>query len=231
MQRPLTSALALITALAAGGVHSADNLLTFEEAGFTAMGNTPGAVVPIGSRLHNQFLATLGVSFASGAGFVAVVNHGCCTASVPNVIGGTSAGGGLNYSVPITITFYDPGHTASAGVTDLVRIRGDFTSIPGSATMRAFGVGGALLASVSETDNAAGVDMTIAMAGIHSIVLTQTSATIGFDNLEFNTVTAVPEPGTAALSALGLGWLALRIRRRVVVRPQAGGSVLSNDRR
>ena len=50
-------------------------LITFEEPGLVGMPNSPGAVVPPGSQLSDFFLPTLGVSFSSGADFVAVVDH------------------------------------------------------------------------------------------------------------------------------------------------------------
>jgi hypothetical protein len=217
-------ALAIVVAAAFGTADAADHLLTFEEPGLFAMGNSPGAAVPDASRLHEQFLSTFGVSFSSGAGYVAVVNHGCCTPSVPNIIGGTTAGGTLSYGTPINITFFDPANIAAPGVTNFVQMRGDFTSIPGSATMSAYDVSGALLGSVTDIDNPAGVDLTLSFAGIHSVVLMQTSATIGLDNLAFNNVAAVaaavPEPATAALMLGGLGALGWIARRRAARRHQ-----------
>lgn len=72
------------------------------------------------------------VSVSSGANYVAVVNHSCCTPSVPNIIGGTTSSGTLNYGSPIFITFFDPAASSSAGVTDSVQMRGEFTSIAGT---------------------------------------------------------------------------------------------------
>ena len=215
-------AAATILALACGAAaHAADHLITFEEPGLTAMSNSPGSAVPAGSQLHDQFLG-IGVSFSSGAGFVAVVNHGCCTASVPNIIGGTTSGGALSYGTPITITFFDPADTTAPGITDFVQIRGDFIPIPGTATMNAYDALGGLLGSVTRDDVAAGVDLNLSFAGIHSVMLSQTSATIGLDNFAFDNVTAVPttpaipEPETYALMLAGLGalgWVARRRRR------------------
>jgi hypothetical protein len=214
----LQLALAIVSAAGFNTARGADHLLTFEEPGLVAMSNSPGLAVPVASQLHDQFLSTLGVSFSSGAGYVAVVNHSCCTPSVPNIIGGTTGGGTLSYAAPVIITFFDPSNTAALGVTNFVQMRGDFTSIPGSATMNAYDVFGALVASVTDIDNPAGINLTLSASGIHSVVLTQTSATIGLDNLSFNNVaavaTAVPEPATIASMFAGLGALCLFARRQ-----------------
>jgi hypothetical protein len=219
MNLSIRLALASVAALGIHTAQAADHLITFEEPGLVAMGNSPGSAVPAASQLHDQFLNTFGVSFSSGAGYVAVVNHGCCTPSVPNIIGGTTSTGALSYGTPISITFWDPAHTSALGVTDFVQIRGDFTPISGSATMNAYDAFGALLGSVTDDDKDTGVNLMLALAGIHSVVLTQTSATIGLDDLAFNTVTAatlaVPEPETYALMLAGLaamGWVARRRR-------------------
>jgi hypothetical protein len=220
MKLSLRLAAAPVLALTLGAsANAADHLITFEEPGLTAMGNSPGAAVPAGSQLHDQFLG-IGVSFSSGAGYVAVVTHGCCTASVPNIIGGTTSGGTLSYGTPITITFFDPADTSAPGITDFVQIRGDFIPIPGTATMNAYDAGGGLLGSVTAPDVATGVDLNLSFAGIHSVVLSQTSATIGLDNLAFDNVTAVPmtpavpEPESYALMLAGLGALGWATRRR-----------------
>ena len=210
----------LATAMMAslGTARAADNLITFEESVLVAMGNSPGSAVPLASQLHDQFLSTLGVSFSSGSSFVAVVNHGGNTPSGTNIIGGTTAGGALSYGTPITITFFDPTNTSAFGVTDFVKIRGDFISIAGTATMTAFDANGALLGSVTDSDNSLGVSLALNFAGIHSVTLTQTSATIGLDNLEFNNVAGiagqVPEPQTYALMLAGLGVVGWAARRR-----------------
>lgn len=215
---PYLAAALLLAAAASPEGFAADRLITFEEAGLTAMANSPGAAVPVASRLHDQFLATFGVSFSSGSAFVAVVDHGCCTPSGTHIIGGTTVGGALSYGTPITISFFDPANPALFGVTDFVRIRGDFTSIAGTATMTAFGVAGNSLGSVTANDNPLGVDLVLSVAGIHSVSLTQTSATIGLDNLEFDNVVgitaAVPEPETYALLLGGLALVGWAARRR-----------------
>jgi hypothetical protein len=183
-------------------------LITFDD--LTGMSNSPGAAVPAASQLADQNLS-LGVRFSSDAPFVAVVNltsqgpnHAI---SNPNGIGGVSAAGTLSYGSPILMSFLDVG-TGTAGVTDLVSIRGDQIAIAGTATLTAFGLDGSILGSTTANDVNGGLTLTLALAGIHRVSLTETSATIAFDNLTFNTpVGVVAEPGSLLL--LGIGLIAL----------------------
>lgn len=177
----------LVSLLACPSVVRGQIVITFDT--LPAMGNAPGVTVPLANRLSNQLAATLGVEFSSAAPFVAVVNHGTPTPSVPNIIGGASAAGALSYSAPIHIRFVDPANPASPAVTSAVSVRGDLTAIPGTATMRAFGVDGTLLGAQTVNDVPGGLLLSLAIPGIHRIELTQTSATIGMDNLTFFPVT------------------------------------------
>src|SRR6187551_1390521 len=95
----LNKAMLVIAAMTVAGQAQAA-LITFEEAVVTAMSNSPGAPVPSGAQLSDQYLATDGVLFSSGAGFAAVANHGfnIYTPSAPNLIGGTNPDGTLNYA-------------------------------------------------------------------------------------------------------------------------------------
>jgi len=101
-------------ALVFAGSSHADTLITFEEvpSGLAAMVNS-FTLVPTNSQLSNQYLSTNGVTFSSLAGYVALVNHGAGnpTASVPNIICGTTLGGVLSYNAPITISFFDTANT------------------------------------------------------------------------------------------------------------------------
>ncbi len=185
---------------------------------FPGMANTPGLAVPVASQLSNQLLGTLGVSFRSAAPYVAVANHlPNPTVSMPNIIGGVTAGGLLSYGTFVQISFFDPSNPAAKAVTDFVSIRGDQAPLVGAtATMEAFDVLGNSLGTVTAPDSAAGLTLSMAIAGIHAVVITQNSAsgnvdgTIGLDNLEFNTLAVVPVPGAVLLGALGMGlvgWL------------------------
>lgn len=184
-----------------------------------AMGNDPGQAVPVANRLSTQLLATFGVRFASLSDFVAVVQHAPNpTPSPPNLIGGVTAAGALSYGSPIVIAFFDPTDPAIPGVTDFASIRGDQVPLSvASATMEAFDANGAPLGSISAADSVQGLTLSLAIPGIHSIRLTQDSAsgstdgTIGFDDLTFDAVQPIPEPGSLALLAVGLA--ALRLGR------------------
>jgi hypothetical protein len=198
----LVAALALSTVLAVP-LGAQTVLVTFEETGLTGMSNAVGAQVPAGSRLSTQLLSSHGVKFDSNGGFVAVVVHGAATPSPPNIIGGTSAAGALSYLTPISVTFHDRANASLPAVTGWVRIRGDLSPLgSGSVTMQAFDLSGSLLGSVTDLDNkpaGSGPVLTLALPGIHRIVVSGTSGTVGFDDLEFEpTAVSYCEPGTSA---------------------------------
>ena len=93
-------------------------------------------------------------------------------------------------------------------------IRGDQVPLSGAtATMEAFDVLGNSLGTETASDSAAGLTLSLTLTGIHSVVLTQDSAssvydgTVGFDDLQFR---PVPAPGAILLSIAGtglVGWL------------------------
>jgi hypothetical protein len=164
------------------------NRISFQEPGLVAMANAPGQIVPAAARLSTQFLATLGISFQSNSGFVAVVNHGGATPSAPNLIGGTTAAGALGYLQPITIRFFDPTAPTEPATTDWFRVRGDLSVLgTGTGTVQAYAVDGTLLGSQTLPDVSPGMVFTLSLAqpGIHRVVITETSGTVGWDEVEF----------------------------------------------
>lgn len=200
----------------------ATTLLTFDA--IPGMSNSPGAPVPIASQLASQFLASNGVSFSSGGGFAAVVDHvpgfPLVTPTPPNVIGGTNASGNLDYSAPITAAFFSTANTSTKATTNFVRVLGDrFPLGSGTVTLQAFDLSGNLLGSISAPDvgpQGTGVDLSLSFAGIHSVSFFSDNQTVAFDNFEFGDLTAVPEPGTWALMIVGFGMAGMSLRRRTV---------------
>ena len=207
----------LILAHLPGTVDAALITISFDD--IPGMSNSPGDLVPAASQLDDQYLLTQGALFSSSSPFVAVVdltssgpNHAI---SNPNGIGGVDALGQLSYGTPIDISFFDVA-SGLPGVTDFVSIRGDQIPIAGTATFLAFGLDGTPLGSFTANDVVGGLTLTLSVPGIHRVQLTETSATIAFDNLTFNTPVAasVPEPGTIFLLGIGVAGLVAGRRER-----------------
>ncbi len=160
-------------------------LITFEQV--PGMGNSPGATIPAPSRLSDFYLASHGVRFSSGSPFVAVVIHGGNTPSGVQVIGGSTATGALTYqsSNPIDAAFFDSTGTVPY-VVSTVSIRGDLQPIAGTKTLEAFDLNGNLIRRVTEQDSFPN-PLAIAAPGIHRIRMYSSSATVGFDDLRFDT--------------------------------------------
>ena len=202
---------------------AANTLITFDS--LAAMSNSPGSAVPVTAQLSSQFLASDGVSFSSGAGYVAVVNHvpGCgnpCTPTPDNIIGGTAANGTLSYNTPITAGFFTTANISVKATTGFVRVLGDKFPDGSTGTLEAYGVAGNLLGSVSAVESGGignGIDLSLSLAGIQSVRFYSNGATIGWDNFEFGDLAAVvPEPASWALMIAGFGLAGAAARRRRV---------------
>lgn len=212
-------------ALALVGSAQAQTVITFEDGppSLTAMTNSPGVMVPLASRLSTQYLSSAGVTFSSGSSFVALVNHGGsnASASVPNVIGGTTADGKLAYNQLITIAFFDVTDPSVQATTNRFQIQGDWIPLgTGQAFATAFDAAGQEIGTTSDTDNkparTAGAVLAFNLPGIHRVVIGSTNNTVGFDQLEFGPLQPVPEPETWALLGVGLVLVAGIARRRPV---------------
>jgi hypothetical protein len=142
--------------------------VTIDSDSISGMNNSPGSAVPLASQLSNQYLASIGVSFASESAFVAVIVHdsppgcglpgGCPTVSPPNIIGGVKSDGTMNYGTLIRISFFDPSNPAANGITDFVKIRGEMVPEAGaSATIEAFDVNGVSLGTSNAPDSSIGL--------------------------------------------------------------------------
>jgi len=174
--------------------------------------DSPGQAIPSASRLSTQFLSSHGVRFSGGVDFLAVVDHGFHTTSGTNGIGGTSSGGLLTYAraFPMRATFFDPANPSVPATTDFVSIRSD--TLPTGTTeltLRAYGLAGQLLESVSAADTG-GAKLEISRTGIHSVEILG-NGSVSFDDLEFNAPTQLPRPTNLqavaiAVNRIDLAW-------------------------
>lgn len=187
--------LSAVALLAIAPIASAQlRTLTFEEAPLVAMPNVLGISIPLASRLSDQFVTSHGIRFLSGSDFVAVVVHNAPTVSPPNIIGGSTGQGSLTYNHPIVIEFRDTANPARPGVTDYVKIRGDGMPLGvGTIAMLVQDPQGAQLARIDVPDvGPPGTSATLEYAGpgVSRVILSSNNGTIGFDQLEFETVEA-----------------------------------------
>lgn len=164
-----------------------------------------GTPIPDASKLSDLYLKTSGVSFRSGAGYVAVVNLGTGHAySGTNGIGGSTDTGLLTYSsaFPITATFYDPHNPSRPGVTDYVAVRADRAGdSANTVSLTAYDVNGNVIATSSKVDTG-GEQLVVAAKGIHSVKFSGVDSAgggVALDDFSFDPVFPANAPWVRVL--------------------------------
>lgn len=193
-----------------------DHTVDFES--FPGMLNAGGANIPVASRLSDQLQSTIGINFASSSPFVAVVNLGMnhATSGTRGIAGSTTAGI-ITYSSsnPINFTFWDPTNIAIAAGTDSFSVRGDLIAAGGTMSLTGFDINNNVIDSLSVTDTG-GTTMVLnsATKNIHRVRFIGTG-NVALDDVQFNTVEAVPEPATMTVFALASLAVARRRQRKI----------------
>jgi hypothetical protein len=144
-------------------------LVTLDLNPLAGMPNIANAVVPLGSRLSNQFLYTDGILFSSGAAFAAIVNVGSSVAPAGhNAVMSVAPNNRLSLTgtYPIRGTFYSPSNGTTPAVSDYVSIQADLIGGTGNAVLTAFGLDGSVLATRSAPD-VGGESISVSVPGIH----------------------------------------------------------------
>jgi hypothetical protein len=193
-----------------------------------------GYAVPTTSLLDDEFWEAHGVRFSSnGTGSVALIALGAGHAtSGINGIGALTSSGTLDYSLPVTISFYQPG-TLVAATFNYVTIRGDQFPVPAntSVTYRAFDIGGNLLATRTVADGSGGLYGFASSDGfnIHRFEIWSSSppdaysgfpgwgsfGRVALDDLTFRNdpTSSMPEPSTALAVLAGCALVAAMRQR------------------
>jgi len=115
------------------------------------------------------------------------------------------------------LSFFIPG-TIQKATTDFVSMKFDTISTSGNVLIEGFNSDGKSVGKASASDKSGSVSLSV--SEIHSIRISQDSATVGFDDLMFNPlspvspISAIPEPATAATMVLGLVAVLASARRR-----------------
>lgn len=208
-----TCAALLAAALLAAPATAAASPLSIDFEQFAGVDYMPGTPVAAASRLSDQLLASHGVRFSSSGGFAALVDLGANHASSGRIgVVATTADGRVSYNDALRVEFFDTS-TGLAGVTDFFSWTTDRLGNRSTVWLEAYDLAGTLLTRQSWLDTGL-TPLSLSLANMHSVVFYGAGST-ALDDLRFNAVgpaVAVPEPGTAALLALGMAGLLLRRR-------------------
>lgn len=190
-----------------------DHTIDFED--YPGMTNAGGATIPAGSRISDQLQSSIGILFSSGSPFAAVVLIGTNHAtSGTNALAGSNAFGQINYSAanPINFTFWNPSNITEAAGTNSFSVRGDLVSAGGTMSLTAFDFDNNIVDTISLVDTGGNTMVLNSLtSNIHRVQFVGTG-NVALDDVQFNTVESVPEPGT--ILAMSLGAAAIADRRR-----------------
>lgn len=206
-----TTALAAAVCVAPATAAASPLSIDFEQ--FAGVDYMPGTPIAAASRLSEQLLASHGVRFSSSGGFAGLVDLGANHASSGRIgVVGSTADGRVSYNEALRVEFFDIA-TGQAGVTDFFSWTTDRLGNRSTVWLEAYDLAGDLLVRQSWLDTGL-TTLSLSLANMHSVVFYGAGST-ALDDLRFNAVgpaVAVPEPGTAALLALGMAGLLLRRR-------------------
>jgi hypothetical protein len=160
--------------------------------------------VPTESKLSSQLVSTYGTVFSSESAcpYVAVIQLGSGHAtSGINGIGSVNGDNMNDYGTPFRIYFFLPSSPSTPATTDFVSIRNDLlASSYWPVTLQAYDYSGNLLGSATQTDSYA-FTLSLNVPGIHYVRIVAADS-IAFDDLTFNSLVAVPEPSSLALTGM-----------------------------
>jgi len=190
-------------------VSSDAQTVTIDFENLASMDFITGNPVPTSAQLSDQLLTTHGVRFSSESTqpYVAVVSLGAGHAtSGTNGIGGVDDGNLLSYFNGIRIQFFLPASPTTKATTDFVSIRGDTEPNGGWVRLDAFDANGTLLGSDVQNDGPP-VTLSVSKPGIHSVLITEETGHVAFDDFAFNSPLAPASPQlTIEVSQVRLCW-------------------------
>jgi hypothetical protein len=159
-----------------------------------------GTTITPEAQLSTLYKGTLGVSFSSGAPYVAVIALKAGDApSFTNGISESTPDGFVSYSAAnrISLTFWNPNNPTVAGGTKSISVQTDNDGNPAhTVTMTAYDKSGTRVGQASTADlGGRKLTVTSTSANIHRVVLGGTFENVdgvSFDNVTFAPVVAAP---------------------------------------